>query len=96
MSKIIKKTDIANTIHNKIGYTKTFGEQLVESILSIMKKKLHEGQDVKIHGFGNFVVKHKKERKGRNPQTGETMTISARKILKFYISQTLRNEFKDK
>lgn len=96
MAKTLKKIDISKAIHNKIGYTKSLSEELVDSILSAMKIQLKKGHSVKIHGFGSFIVKNKKARKGRNPQTGQDIIIAARAVLKFQISKVLRNIFKEK
>jgi integration host factor subunit alpha len=62
----------------------------VESVFDIMKSCLERGEKLKISGFGNFVVKDKKARRGRNPQTGDAIEISARKVLTFKSSQVLR------
>lgn len=64
--------------------------EIVESVLELLKKTLVEGEGVKIHGFGNFVVKQKAARRGRNPQTGEDIIIGPKKILSFKPSQSLR------
>ena len=96
MSKkaIVKKADLSKSVYNKIGYTKKFSEELVEEMLSIIKNKLKTGHGVKIYGFGRFVLKDKKARKGRDPQTGESLLINARRVLKFYSSKSLRKVFK--
>jgi integration host factor subunit alpha len=60
------------------------------AVFSIMKSTLESGETLKISGFGSFIVKHKKDRRGRNPQTGETITIEARRILTFKPSTLLR------
>ena len=62
----------------------------MEVVLSIMKKTLESGEPLKISGFGSFIVKQKADRRGRNPQTGETITIEARRILTFKPSVVLR------
>jgi len=64
---------------------------MVETVFSIIKKTLETGEKIKIAGFGNFVVKQKADRRGRNPQTGDTITIAARRILTFKPSQVLKN-----
>ena len=63
---------------------------IVESVFEIMKDNLSQGEKIKISGFGNFVVKKKNSRRGRNPQTGEEIEISSRKVLNFKASQVLR------
>ncbi|MGI9548558.1 MAG: integration host factor subunit alpha [Bdellovibrionales bacterium] len=90
---IVTKMDLSELVYNKIGYTKKFSEDLVEEVLTIIKNKWNSGQGVKIYGFGNFVLKDKKARKGRDPQTGKPLMISARRVLKFHSSKSLRKVF---
>ena len=84
------KADIAERIATVNGFTKLESMDLVESILAIMKDTLAEGEMVKVAGFGNFVVKEKNDRRGRNPVTGEEITIDARKVLIFKASPMLK------
>ena len=77
-------------IHSATGFTKKDAAELVESVFSIMKATLESGENLKISGFGTFEVKQKKDRRGRNPQTGETITIEARRVLSFKPSGVLR------
>jgi integration host factor subunit alpha len=84
------KADIVERVSEKIGVTKKESQDLVESVLSLLKNTLEAGEDVKISGFGKFEVKQKKDRRGRNPQTGETITIEARHILTFKPSTLLK------
>ena len=65
--------------------------EMVETVFGLLKSTLESGEKVKIAGFGNFVVKQKADRRGRNPQTGETITINARRILTFKPSQVLKS-----
>jgi len=85
------KADIAERITNGSGFTKLESMDLVESVLSIIKDTLADGEPVKVSGFGNFVVKEKSDRRGRNPQTGEEITIDARRVLTFKPSAVLRD-----
>ena len=85
------KADIVERIHQKIGFSKKESSEMVESVFSILKNTLESGEKIKIAGFGNFVVKQKSDRRGRNPQTGDTITIVARRILTFKPSQLLMN-----
>lgn len=85
------KADIADRIQTCTGMTKKESIEALETVLSIMKATLEQGETLKISGFGNFVVKEKKDRRGRNPQTGESITINARRILTFKPSGVLRN-----
>ena len=86
------KADIIEALHQKIGYSKKEAADLVELIFDTIKDTLARGEKIKISGFGNFVVRDKKERIGRNPQTGEAIKISARRVLTFRPSQVLRAE----
>ena len=84
------KADIAEKIQVGIGLTKKESAELMEAVFSIMKTTLEAGENLKISGFGNFVVKKKADRRGRNPQTGETITIAARQVLTFKPSAILK------
>jgi len=84
------KADIILNIHNRMGYSKKEAGRIVETVFDIMKEKLTDGEKIKISGFGNFDVREKNARKGRNPQTGEEITISPRRVLTFKSSQILR------
>lgn len=84
------KADIVEKVYGKIGFSKKEASELVEMVFSTLKKVLQEGDKVKISGFGNFVVREKNERVGRNPQTGEQIKISARRVLTFRPSQVLK------
>lgn len=85
------KADIVEKIYEKIGFSKKESAELVDKVFDIIKETLEDGEKIKIAGFGNFVVKEKADRRGRNPQTGEEITISARKILTFKPSQVLKS-----
>ena len=86
----LTKLDIIQNVSDKLGLSKRDSSRIVESVLEIMKEQLSKGDTVKISGFGNFVVRDKKARKGRNPQTGNEMEISARRVLTFKSSPILR------
>lgn len=84
------KADLVDAIYEKIGFSKKEAADLVELIFDTVKDTLGKGKKMKISGFGNFVVREKKSRMGRNPQTGQSIEISARKVLTFKPSQVLR------
>jgi integration host factor subunit alpha len=84
------KIDIIQDVYEKLGFSKKEAAQVVESVFEIMKHCLAKGEKIKISGFGNFLVKEKKSRRGRNPQTGKEIEISARRVLTFKSSQVLR------
>jgi len=85
------KADLVNKIFEQIGGTKKESADLIEKLFDAMKNTILEGESIKISGFGNFIVRTKKPRIGRNPQTGETIEISARRVLTFKPSQVLRD-----
>jgi len=84
------KADIVEKVYQKIGFSKKEASELVEMVFNSLKKVLCHGDKVKISGFGNFVVREKKQRIGRNPQTGQQINISARRVLTFRPSQVLK------
>lgn len=86
----VTKADIVEKVYQKIGFSKKEASELVEMVFSTLKDVLENGEKVKISGFGNFVVRGKNERVGRNPQTGEQIKISARRVLTFRPSQVLK------
>lgn len=85
------KADIAEKIHTTTGLSKKDAASMMESVFELMKESLESGESIKISGFGSFIVNNKNARKGRNPQTGETITIEARKVLTFKPSNVLRD-----
>src|SRR3954451_11714118 len=86
------KADIVEALYEKVGFSKKEAADLVELVFDTIKGTLSQGQKIKISGFGNFVVREKRSRIGRNPQTGESIEISARRVLTFRPSQVLRAE----
>ena len=88
--KTLTKIDIIEKLYGRLGFSKKEAQDLVESVFDELKKSIIEGQKVKISGFGNFIVSQKAPRKGRNPQTGEQITISSRRVLGFKPSQVLK------
>ena len=85
------KADIAERISLGTELTRKDSADLMETVFSIMKDTLEAGEKLKITAFGNFEVKEKSTRRGRNPQTGEELTIAARKILTFKPSNMLKD-----
>lgn len=84
------KADLIEAVYSKVGISKKESADLVEMVFDTMKENLSKGEKIKISGFGNFLVREKRSRMGRNPQTGETMEISARRVLTFRPSQVLK------
>lgn len=91
----LTKIDIIDSIYEKLGIPKKECASIVESIFAIIKDDLDQGNDVMISGFGKWTVKAKKKRKGRNPQTGDSLMIDARKVVTFKPSQVLRGAVND-
>jgi integration host factor subunit alpha len=87
----VTKAQIVESVQNQIGLPKNRSLQTVETLLEIIKRTLSSGEDVLVSGFGKFHVNEKKERKGRNPSTGEDMMLAPRKVVTFKCSGKLRN-----
>jgi integration host factor subunit alpha len=85
------KASIIDEICQKIGLPKKDSTDVVELLFDTMKQTLERGENLKISGFGSFTVRQKKSRLGRNPQTGQAMEITARKVVTFKPSQVLRD-----
>lgn len=86
------KADMVELVYERIGVSKRESARIVETIFDVVKETLERGDNVKISGFGSFNIQHKKPRRGRNPQTGEEITISARRVLSFKASNVLRDQ----
>ena len=86
------KIDIAERVSESNGFTKKDSYELLESVLEIMKSTLESGENLKIACFGNFDVREKATRRGRNPQTGEEMMLSSRKVVTFKPSNVLKQK----
>ncbi len=84
------KADIFEKVQECLGFTRKESAEMVEAVFALMKNTLESGEDLKISGFGSFMVKKKADRRGRNPQTGESITIEARRILTFKPSGVLK------
>src|SRR5438132_8191017 len=85
------KADIVEGVYEKVGFSKKESAEIVELVFDTLKETLERGDKIKISGFGNFQVRHKKARIGRNPQTGKEIEISARRVLTFRPSQVLKS-----
>jgi integration host factor subunit alpha len=84
------KADMIDNLYEKIGLSKKECAMIVEQIFEIIRVAFERGEKIKISGFGNFNIRSKKVRRGRNPQTGEDMQISARTVLSFKASPLLK------
>ena len=86
----ITKEKLTILLQDRLGISRQESRQLVERVFKIMKDTLTQGEDLLVSGFGKFSVRQKKARRGRNPQTKENLTISARKVVVFKASGVLR------
>ena len=85
------KADIVQAVYTKLGgFSKKEAADLVDQVFDSMKETLGRGEKIKISGFGHFVLRDKRQRQGRNPQTGEPIVITARRVLNFKASQLLK------
>ena len=87
----LTKSHLIDAIAEQNGFTRKKSTETVEIILEIIKSKLASGEDVLISGFGKFCVREKRERRGRNPATGEDMTLAPRRIVTFKCSGKLKD-----
>ncbi len=88
----LTKAQIIDSIQNQTGFPKTTSSEIVETLLEIIKGTLASGEDVLISSFGKFCVHEKRERKGRNPATGNAMMLRSRKVVTFKCPGKLRNK----
>ncbi len=92
----LTKASIIERVYKEANFSKKEATDLVEMVFNIIKDTLAKGEKVKISGFGNFSIRDKGNRIGRNPQTGESMTISARRVLTYRPSQILKEDITQK
>ncbi len=88
----LTKANIVDTVYSRTELTKKDSSNYVNEVLELMKETLEGGEEIKVSGFGKFEVRHKGERMGRNPRTGEEILIPERKVLRFKVSQVLKEE----
>ena len=91
----LTKAQIVGSIQKQFSFTRNRSIDLVESLLEVIKTTLEEGEDVMISGFGKFCVNQKRERRGRNPATGEDMMLTPRKVVTFKCSGKLRERINE-
>lgn len=92
----VTKADIVERVYKEAGFSKKEAADLVDLVFKVIKDTLARGEKVKISGFGNFSIRDKATRVGRNPQTGEAMNISARRVLTFKPSQILKEDITER
>ena len=90
----LTKSDIVEDLNNEIGLNKREAKELVDLLFNDIKNLLSEGHEVKLSGFGNFQLRDKSSRPGRNPRTGEDVEISARRVVTFKSGQKLKESVK--
>ena len=88
----LTKAKIVDVIHNELGFPKNRSAEVLEILLEMIKRNLDKGEDVLISGFGKFCVKAKKQRRGRNPATGNDMMLTQRRVVTFRCSHLLRKK----
>ena len=88
----LTKIQIVDSVSDQIGFTQRHSFEIIETLLEIIKRTLESGEDVLISNFGKFCVKEKRERKGRNPATGQDMILKPKKVVTFKCSDTLRKK----
>jgi integration host factor subunit alpha len=86
----LTKADIADRLFNEVGLNKREAKEFVDAYFEIIRQALESGENVKLSGFGNFQLRDKNQRPGRNPKTGEEIPISARRVVTFRPGQKLR------
>jgi integration host factor subunit alpha len=92
----LTKADIIQAVSHQTNRTIAQSADLVDTLFEIIKQTLESGEDVLISGFGKWSVKEKKERRGRNPQTGEALMLAPRKVVKFKCPSVLKNKLNSK
>jgi integration host factor subunit alpha len=91
----LTKADLADLLFEQVGLNKREAKDMVEAFFEEVRSALETGDSVKLSGFGNFELRKKSERPGRNPKTGEEIPISARRVVTFHASQKLKSKVED-
>tara|TARA_B100001057_G_C22785988_1_gene925582 strand:+ start:565 stop:867 length:303 start_codon:yes stop_codon:yes gene_type:complete len=92
----LTKAELAEILFERVGLNKSEAKEMVEAFFEEIRHALEQGENVKISGFGNFELRTKSERPGRNPKTGEEIPIKARRVVTFHSSQKLKTSIEDK
>ena len=88
----ITKDSLVEMVHNEVGLNKREAKELIECFFEQIKKSLEDGNDIKLSGFGNFILRNKSSRPGRNPKTGEEVMISERRVVTFKSGLKLKSK----
>ncbi len=91
----LTKADLADLLFEQVGLNKREAKDMVEAFFEEVRTALEAGDSVKLSGFGNFELRKKSERPGRNPKTGEEIPISARRVVTFHASQKLKSKVEE-
>jgi len=91
----LTKAQLAEMLFDRIGLNKRESKDMVDAFFDLVCSSLIEGNDVKISGFGNFQIRTKAPRPGRNPRTGESIPIQARRVVTFHASHKLKEQLQD-
>ena len=91
----LTKADLADLLFEQVGLNKREAKDMVEAFFEEVRTALEKGGSVKLSGFGNFELRKKSERPGRNPKTGEEIPITARRVVTFHASQKLKSKVEE-
>jgi integration host factor subunit alpha len=91
MTTTLTKAELADLLFEKVGLNKREAKDMVESFFEEIRAQLEKGESIKLSGFGNFQLRDKPQRPGRNPKTGEEIPITARRVVTFHPSQKLKS-----
>jgi integration host factor subunit alpha len=91
-SPALTKAQLSEMLFEQIGLNKRESKDMIDAFFDLISKSLIDGQDVKISGFGNFQIRTKAQRPGRNPRTGESIPIQARRVVTFHASSKLKQQ----
>ena len=92
ISDTLTRADLAETLNSKIGLSRAESAKIIESLITLMCDALAKGENVKISGFGTFVLRDKNGRVGRNPKTGVEVPLEPRRVMTFRPSQIMRDQ----
>jgi integration host factor subunit alpha len=92
----LTKDDLIQSLYDQAGFSKQKARTTVETVFELVKKALESGEDVLISGFGKFIVREKASRRGRNPQTGQDLTLDPRRVITFRCSAVMRDRINGK
>ena len=92
----LTKDDLIQALYDQSGFSKQKARTTIETVFELVKKALESGDDVLVSGFGKFIVRKKEARRGRNPQTGQDLTLDPRRVITFRCSAVMRDRINGK